>query len=184
MDPITIAMGLAQFAPSLVKWITGSDKAGDAAQKAIDIAKVVTGQGTGDAALAVLQADPNLVLKYRQAVLDQEVEFQKLAVANAADVNKSMQAEAASEHWPTYTWRPFIGFVFGINLLIAGLTTSAVYIAVMCGVVSAINALSSLPAMIGALGAVNGAALPILGIASWYRGKMQADPNVPTTNKG
>ena len=184
MDPITIAMGLAQFAPSLVKWITGSDKAGDAAQKAIDIAKAVTGQPSGDAALQALQADPNLVLKYRQAVLDQEVEFQKLAVANASDVNKSIQAESASEHWPTYSWRPFIGFVFGINLLVAGLTTSAVYIAVMCGVASAVQALGSLPAMIGALGAVNGAALPILGIASWFRGKMQADPTVPTVNRG
>lgn len=184
MDPITIAMGLAQFAPSLVKWITGSDKAGDAAQKAIDIAKAVTGQATGDAALQALQADPSLVLKYRQAVLDQEVEFQKLAVANAADVNKSMQAEAGSEHWPTYSWRPFIGFVFGVNLLVAGLTTSAVYIAVMCGVTSAVQALGSLPAMIGALGAVNGAALPILGIASWFRGKMQADPAMPTINRG
>ena len=33
MDPITIAMGLAQFAPQLVKWITGSDNAAAGAQK-------------------------------------------------------------------------------------------------------------------------------------------------------
>jgi hypothetical protein len=25
---------------------------------------------------------------------------------------------------------------------------------------------------------------PILGVASWYRGKMQADPSIPTTNRG
>jgi hypothetical protein len=25
---------------------------------------------------------------------------------------------------------------------------------------------------------------PILGIASWYRGKMQADPSIPTNNRG
>lgn len=184
MDPITVAMGLAQFAPGLVKWITGSDKAGDVAQKAIDIAKVVTGQSTGDMAIAALQADPSLVLKYRQAVLDQEVEFQKLAVVNASDVNKSIQSEAISEHWPTYTWRPFIGMMFGVNMLIMGLTTAAVYIAVMLGSVTAVQAVATLPQMIGALGAVNGAALPVLGIASWFRGKMQADPSVPTDNRG
>ena len=184
MDPITVAMGLAQFAPSLVKWITGSDKAEDAAQKAIDIAKAVTGRPTGDMAIVALQADPNLILKYRQAVLDQEVEFQKLAVVNAADVNKSIQSEATAEHWPTYTWRPFIGMIFGVNMLIMGLTTAAVYIAVMCGSTTAVTAVATLPQMIGALGAVNGAALPVLGIASWFRGKMQADPSIPTNNRG
>jgi hypothetical protein len=184
MDPITIAMGLAQFVPQLTRWITGSDKATDVAQKAIDIANQVTGQTSGDASLKALQADPNLVLQYRKAVLDQEVAFEQLAVQNASDINKTMQTEATAEHWPTYGWRPFIGFVFGLNLLIAGLTTSAVYVAVICGAASAVQALATLPQMIGALGALNGTALPILGIASWFRGKMQADPNIPTSNRG
>lgn len=184
MDPITIAMGLAQFAPSLVKWITGSDKAGDAAQKAVDIAKAVTGQSTGDAALQALQADPTLVLKYRQAVLDQEIEFQKLAVANAADVNKTMQAESASEHWPTYTWRPFIGFAVGFNVIVSSLLVLVVFVPVMFGVAAAAAAVSALPLVLGALAGINGTVLPILGIASWFRGKAQADPNIPTINKG
>lgn len=184
MDPITIAMGLAQFAPSLVKWITGSDKAGDAAQKAIDIAKAVTGQPTGDAALQALQADPALVLKYRQAVLDQEIEFQKLAVANAADVNKTMQAESASEHWPTYSWRPFIGFAVGFNVIVSSVLVLIVFGPVMFGVAAATAAVASLPSVLGALAGINATVLPILGIASWFRGKAQADPSIPTTNKG
>lgn len=166
MDPITIAMGLAQFAPSLVKWITGSDKAGDAAQKAIDIAKAVTGQPTGDAALQALQADPSLVLKYRQAVLDQEVEFQKLAVQNATDINATMRAEAAAEHWPSYGWRPAIGFSF------AGYVTAQWVLPLFHVAPPQIDAQLML-----AIGS-------ILGVASWFRGKMQADPSIPTTNKG
>jgi len=183
MDPITIAMGLAQFAPSLVKWISGSDKAAEAAQKAIDIAKVVTGAPTGDAALETLQADPNLVLKYRQAVLDQEIEFQSLAVTNAGDINKTMQAEAASEHWPTYSWRPAIGFAVAVDIVASVLVVLMAYVGVMFFKVDA-NVLSYLPAMLGAMAALVGVASPILGIASWFRGKMQADPTIQTVNRG
>lgn len=178
-----MAMTLAQFAPSIAKWL-GGNKAEAIAQKAIDIAKTVSGQPTADQALSAITGSPELVLQYRQAVLDQEMAFQKLAVDNAKDINTTMQGEASAEHWPTYTWRPMIGLVFGVNMLIMGLTTAAVYICIMFGVPGAIAAVASLPQMIGALGAVNGAALPVLGIASWFRGKMQADPSITTNNRG
>jgi hypothetical protein len=183
MDPITIAMGLAQFVPQIVKWI-GGDKAGTVAQTVVDVAQQVTGKPTGDQALAALQADPNLVLQYRKAMLDQATIFEQLAVQNAADINKTMQAEAASEHWPTYSWRPAIGFATAIAIVLVVLVVVIAY----AGVILAKRdpaALSYIPAMIGAMGALLGAtAAPILGIASWYRGKMQADPNIPTINRG
>lgn len=183
MDPITIAMGLAQFVPQIVKWI-GGDKAGTVAQKVVDVAQQVTGKSTGDQALAALQADPNLVLAYRKAMLDQEVEFEKLAVQNASDVNKTMQTESASEHWPTYSWRPFIGFAVGTNVFASSALVLFVYVPVMFGNQAASTAIASLPTALGALAAVNATVLPILGIASWFRGKMQADPGIPTNNKG
>lgn len=183
MDPITIAMGLSQFVPQLVKWISGSDKAEKVAQKAVDIAQQVTGTASGDAALKALQADPNLVLQYRQAVLAQELDFEKLAVQNASDINKTMQAEAAAEHWPTYSWRPFIGFCFGLLAMVGGITAGAAYVGVMFVGVKP-EVLSYLPAMLGAEAAVMATMAPILGVASWFRGKMQADPDVPTINRG
>ena len=183
MDPITIAMGLAQFVPQIAKWITGSDKAADVAQKAIDIAKTVTGKSTGDEALQALQADPQKVLDYRKAVLDQEVEFQKLAVDNAKDINVTMQSEAASDHWPTYSWRPSIGFAVSIDLIGSTLVVLVSYIGVMFFNVKP-EVLSYLPAMLGSMAALVGVASPILGIASWFRGKMQSDPNIPTDNRG
>lgn len=184
MDPITIAMGLAQFVPQIAKWITGSDKAENIAQKAVDIATQVTGQSTGDAALKALQADPNLVLQYRQAVLKQEVDFETLAVQNAADINKTMQSEDASEHWPTYAWRPFIGFAVGFNTAVSSILILMVYTPTMLGYPSSAAAIAGLPLILGSLAAVNGTVLPILGIASWFRGKMQADPSILTNNKG
>jgi len=82
MDPITIAMGLAQFAPTLIKWITGSDKAEAAAGKVVEIAQAVTGTTSGDAALKAIQADPNLALQFRQSVLASETELDKAFLAD------------------------------------------------------------------------------------------------------
>ena len=77
-----------------------------------------------------------------------------------------MQAEAAAEHWPTYSWRPFIGFSFGAYL-------SAQWIMPMFGKVP--------PAVDPQLMFVVGA---ILGVASYFRGSMQANPSIATVNRG
>lgn len=191
---IPIAMALAQFAPQIIGLIGGS-KAESIAEHVVGIAQTVTGASTPKDALKAIQADPAVALEFQRVVAEKEVELARIdadvtkalfgvRLQAAEAVNETMRAEAASEHWPSYSWRPFIGFVFGINLLIASLVTAGVYLGVMFGARGAAEALSTLPQMIGALGAVNGAALPILGIASWFRGKMQADPAVPTNNRG
>jgi hypothetical protein len=181
MDPITIAMGLSQFVPQIVRWI-GGDKAGNVAQKVVDVAQQVTGQASGDAALKALQADPNLVLQYRKAILDQEVTFEQLAVQNAGDINKTMQTEAAAEHWPTYSWRPAIGFAVALAVMLSVLTVFAAYGAVIF--TGNDRGLAQLPGILAAVAGIVAVVSPILGIASWYRGKMQADPAVPTVNRG
>lgn len=81
-------------------------------------------------------------------------------------VNKTMQTEAASEHWPTYGWRPFIGFMFGAYI-------GSMWLLPLFGKTPVILN----PDLTMAIGA-------ILGVASFFRGKMQADPNIPTINKG
>ena len=84
MDPITMAMALAQFAPQIVKWITGSDKAAEAAGQVVDIAEAVTGKG-GTAAVEALRADPAMVLQFRTALLQVEVDLDKAYLADRAD---------------------------------------------------------------------------------------------------
>ena len=78
MEPVSLALALAQFAPSLIKFFTGSDKAADVAGKVIDIAKVATGAPSGDAALEVLKVDPSKVVEFRLA-----------AMANDADLTRA-----------------------------------------------------------------------------------------------
>jgi hypothetical protein len=88
MDPLSIAFGLAQFAPQVIRWITGNEKAEAAAAQVVQIAQAVTGQPTGQAALQALQADPALVLQYRQAVLASAAELDRAYLADRQDARR------------------------------------------------------------------------------------------------
>jgi hypothetical protein len=82
MEPVSLALALAQFAPSLIKFFTGSDKAADVAGRVIDIAKTVTNTPSGDAALEVLKADPNKVLEFQQAAIAQDADLTRAFLAD------------------------------------------------------------------------------------------------------
>ena len=80
-------------------------------------------------------------------------------------VNTTMQAEVKSEHWPSYGWRPFIGFSFGAY----------------------VNSLWLLPLFkvtpVLLTPDITMAIAAILGVASYFRGKAQADPEVQNTSQ-
>lgn len=190
---LPIALALLQFAPALAG-LLGGPKAEDVAAHVVGIAKTVTGQSAPDAALAAIQADPNLSMQFQKAVLEQQGHMAEIAAdvtkaelaadtANTQAVNQTMQVEAKADHWPTYSWRPFIGFCFGLLAVLAGLTVFGAYLGVMLGRVEA-SLLSYLPGMLGAEAAVMGTMAPVLGIASYFRGKAQADPRIATDNRG
>lgn len=86
MDPITIAMGLAQFAPGIIKLLTGSNKAEAVAAQVVGIAQTVTGAGTPAQALQQIQADPVKVMEFQQAFAEREKE---LELAYLADVQSA-----------------------------------------------------------------------------------------------
>ena len=101
VDPISVAFGLAQFAPQIMKWITGSDKAAEAAGKVVEIAEAVTGR-QGPDAIEALKADPALVLQFRQAVMANETELDKAYLADRADARKR---DVAITQAGRYNWR-------------------------------------------------------------------------------
>lgn len=82
---IPVAMELAKFAPSLLKVLTGSDKAAEVAGHVVDIAKTVTGMSEPDEALAVIKADPNKILEFQQAVAAQQIDLEKAYLADRQD---------------------------------------------------------------------------------------------------
>lgn len=144
-------------------------------------AMIASGLGVGntpDDVKAALATNPDAAVKLAQIEKDRQVELQQLVMQSeqnrlAADtasivaVNTTMQAEAKSDHWPTYTWRPFCGFVFGVMFL-------GVYF---------VLPLAKLPVPtvpFEAWASMGG----ILGVASFFRGKAQADPSVSTDSRG
>lgn len=92
---IPVALALAeQFAPTLVKYMTGSDAAGAVAAKVVDIAGIVTG-GAPDP-VTVLNADPVKALEFQKALMENETELVRLHLAEVQDARK-MQIAALGQ---------------------------------------------------------------------------------------
>lgn len=140
-----------------------------------------------------LQVNPDAAVKLREIESTERVRLQELAgqqaqaeltaaTQNAGDINRTMQAEAASEHWPTYSWRPAIGFSVALAVVLSVLTVFIAYgAAIFAG---RPEGLQHLPGILAAIAGIIAVVAPILGIASWFRGRMQADPTIPTVNRG
>lgn len=88
MDPITIGMALSQFAPSLIKLFSGSDRAAEVAEKVVDVAKAVTGAQTGEAALEEIKANPDKLLEFREAIASKQADLEKAYLADIADARR------------------------------------------------------------------------------------------------
>lgn len=162
---------LAGFATKFI-----SDKLGAPAGAVTDVLASLSTSPEGRIRIAEIDAD------LRKHAADSGIKLEELAVQNAGQVNTTMQAEAASEHWPTYSWRPAVGFAVALDVIICAVTVAVSYIAAM--ITNQTKHLEYLPQMLMAMTGLVAVVSPILGIASWFRGKAQADPNVPTVNRG
>lgn len=171
-----IASTVGKIAPLLGPLLAGP--AGVAVTIGGVIASALGVDNTPDAVSQAISINPDAAVKLAQIEKDKTVELQGLAVTSASNilaadtqrilaVNATMQAEAGSEHWPSYSWRPFIGFIAGAMLF-------GCYFVLPLRGIPVPPVPESAWIMIGA----------VLGVASWYRGKMQADPSIPTNNKG
>lgn len=93
---IPIAMQLAQFAPGLIRLLSGSDKAEEVASKVIDVAKAITGTDSGTAAVAAIQADPQKMLDFQLAVSAQKIEWEQMYLADVQNA-RAMQVAALTQ---------------------------------------------------------------------------------------
>jgi hypothetical protein len=140
------------------------------------IASVFGCDNTPDAIHQAVLANPDAAIKLAQIEADNRVQLQQLAVSAAANdlaadtariqaVNATMQAEAKSEHWLQWSWRPLCGLTFCV-------LTALVYFALPLAKVP----VPAVPETVWM------AFLAILGVASWHRGTMQVE-RVKTANK-
>ncbi len=85
MEPFTLALSLAQFAPSVLRFFGAGDKPVAVAEKVVDLAKTVTGQPTGEAALEALRQDARLAQEFNLAALKADVELEQAYLADRKD---------------------------------------------------------------------------------------------------
>lgn len=114
MEPISIALALAQFVPGLARLLMG-DKAGDVAGKVVDAANLVTGAETSQEALNRIKHNPELQLKLQQemnhiVLAELEAENKQLATINA-----TMRTEYTSGDSFVRRWRPFFGYTIAVT---------------------------------------------------------------------
>ena len=82
MDPVTIAMGLAQFAPAVIRWITGSKDAEAVARDVVGVAQAVTGASSPQEALQKIQSDQAAQLAFREKLMEREADLDKAYLAD------------------------------------------------------------------------------------------------------
>ena len=189
MDWKDIAGVVGKFAPLLGTLVGGP--AGAAIGSLI--ASAIGTENTPSAVSQALQVSPDAAVKLAQIEADERVKLQGLITDQAkadiaaqaqasSDVNKSIQTEAASEHWPTYGWRPAIGFAVALAVVLSVFTVFAAYGAAI--IYGKSEGLAQLPGILAAVAGIIAVVSPILGIASYFRGKMQAEATIPTVNRG
>jgi hypothetical protein len=126
MDPLTIAMGLAQFVPWLTKMLSGSDKAANVAQQVVNVAQAVTGTDNPLAALNAVQADPAKVLDFQQAMAAMQIDLEKaylldMQSARAMQISALGQDDKFSKrfvYWFAAAWSLFaMGFFTAVTFI-------------------------------------------------------------------
>lgn len=115
MDPITIGLALAKFAPSIIGWIAGDD-AEDKAQKVVDIAEQVTGKSGMDAVSAI-ESNPETALKFQEMVITYQTEELRQIVSNRNKTQDTMAKESENEDWFVRRARPFLLWSIGLSVL-------------------------------------------------------------------
>jgi len=187
MDWKDVAGAIGKIAPMLGTLLGGP--AAVALNVGGMIASALGTDNTPSAVALALQTNPEAAVKIAEIESNERVRLQEM-VTNitlaeiSADtqtsgvVNQTMQSEAGSEHWPTYSWRPAIGLAVAVDLVLASLTVGYAFLGVMFFKLD-VAILGHIPAMVVAMASLIGIATPILGIASYFRGKAQADPTIP-----
>lgn len=93
MDPISIGLALAQFAPSLMRLFGVGEKSASAAEAVIGIARSVTGAKTPEEALELIRADAEKQTEFNLRVLEQNAELEK---AYLMDMHSARQMQIAA----------------------------------------------------------------------------------------
>ncbi len=113
---IPLAIALAQYAPGIIKLITGNDKAGEVAGHVLDIAQVVTGTKTPEAAVQAIQVDQSKQLDFTLAMVDRQQALESMYLLDTQDARRR-DVELAKVGHVNHRANALAG---GAGLLVAG----------------------------------------------------------------
>ena len=128
MDPITIITALSQFAPQLIKYVTGSDHAEEVAKAVVDVAKTVTGTSTPDQAINALTVTPELAIQFQTALADRQADLDKAYLADL-DSARKMQI-AALQQDDVFSKRFIYYFTIGWSVFSALYFTATTFLSI------------------------------------------------------
>jgi len=115
---IPLAISLAtKFAPMLVDRLAGP-KAGEVAEKVINIAQNVSGKADPqDAHDAIMNAPPEVQLEFERSANNLEVEIAGEQTKELIAINETMRDELKADGIKGF-WRPYNGVLFGTTLFV------------------------------------------------------------------
>lgn len=82
MGAVEIALALAQFAPSLLRYFGAGEKSAVVAEKVVEVAKQVTGLPTGPEALEAMRQNARLAHDFNLAVLKMDGDLEQAYLAD------------------------------------------------------------------------------------------------------
>ena len=88
MDPFSVALGLAQFAPSIMRFFGAGEKPAAVAEKIGEIAKTVTGTNSPEEALTAMRQNAEKAQQFSLAVLAADTELETAYLADRTDARK------------------------------------------------------------------------------------------------
>ena len=139
--------------------------------------------GVGNTPSEVSQAlltNPDAAIKLKEIESKRQVDLQtilmqaegnRLSADTAAiqAVNATMQAEAKSEHWLQWSWRPLNGYALAIGSL--STVFAVLYLSYIAVVMKDANALITIPTIVTSITMALGVPGAVCGVTAWFRGK-------------
>jgi hypothetical protein len=88
MDPISIALGLAQFAPTLLRFFGVGEKSVAVAEQIGQTAQVISGAKSPGEALEMIKQNQQMQIAFQTAIMQQNAQLEAMYVADRADARK------------------------------------------------------------------------------------------------
>lgn len=169
MDPISIAMGLASIAPSIVRWLAG-DKAGQVADQVLGVARGLTSKDDPQEAISALLSNPDTARKFIETWKDIELGLYEAETRRLSEVNQTVRAEIASNDIFVRRARSSFLWAMSATWTVQGISLAAAFTwATFWRPEFAAEILSGLKELMGALAEHWLYALAVTGVAVWSR---------------